>query len=100
MGTGGPSATFRQSQPWRQVPPGPLALPACSLVTFPFTQRGEAGTPSIPDLELGRDLSTCPMLCPGPRSGGCSQPSEAWTKASGQQILRRPRTCLEKGLGL
>lgn len=43
MGTGGPSATFGQSQPWRQVPPGPLALPACSLVTFPFTQRGQGG---------------------------------------------------------
>ena len=83
MGTGGPSATFGQSQPGRQVPPGPSALPACSLVAFPFTQRGEAGTPSIPDLELGRDLSSCLMLCPGPRSGCRSQPRKPGPRPQG-----------------
>lgn len=71
------------SQPWCRVLPGPSALLTCPSVAFLLPSGERLGLPQLQDLELGCDLSICPMLCSGPRLACCSQPSGTWPITSG-----------------
>lgn len=71
------------SQPWHPVLPGPSALLTCPSAAFLLPSGERLGPSQLQDLELGRDLSICPMLCSGPRLACYSQPRGTWPTASG-----------------